>query len=346
MPNRPNERRGFTLIELLVVIAIIAVLIGLLLPAVQKVRAAAQRTGCQNHLKQLGLALANYESNRGALPTAFPASPKPPFDALPAYFHSWSVLAQINPFLEQEAIYNRMNLEVPVYVPPFFAISADNQFAVQQVIRLFLCPSDTVESLGGGYGVPVLGPTNYAACLGSGTTNGAAPFGSPWDADGAFRAKQPIRLADIQDGSSNTVAMSESTLGEGPEAFSGPIPASAQRVYAYVNPGTPLTEASCAAAQFWNKDRRRGFLWATGEIRSGSYNHYLKPNDPNYDCISNAVLPGAQNLTAVGFRAARSLHAGGVNVLYCDGGVRFVADNVSQATWRAMATRSGGEPSE
>src|SRR5262249_22482341 len=156
---------------LLVVIAIIAVLVGLLLPAVQKVRGAAHRVSCQNNLKQLGLALHNFQTARGAFPTAFPASPKSPYDLLPAYFHSWSVLAQVNPYLEQEAISNRMNLDVPVYVPPFFAISPDNQFAVQQVVRLFLCPSDTVSELGGGYGVPVLGPTNYAACVGSGTTN-------------------------------------------------------------------------------------------------------------------------------------------------------------------------------
>lgn len=336
-------RRAFTLIELLVVIAIMAVLMGLLIPAVQKVRAAAQRTECQNHLKQICLAVINYETNRGSLPTAFPGSPKPPHENLPAYFHSWSALAQINPFLEQEVIFNKMNLELPVYLPPLFTISPDNQFAVQQTIRIFLCPSDTIQSLGGGYGLPSLGPTNYAVCLGSGTTGGAAPFGSPWDADGAFRAKAPLRTADIRDGASNTAGVSESTLGEGPESFNGPMPATAQRVYSYVNPGTNLSEAACANSTTWNRERRRGYLWATGEIRSASYNHFFRPNDPTPDCVSNAILPGAQVLTAVGFRAARSLHSGGVNVAFCDGSVRFVNDGISRDTWRALGTRSGGE---
>lgn len=338
-----KRRQAFTLIELLVVIAIIGVLIGLLLPAVQKVREAASRASCQNNLKQLGLAVAHFESARSHFPPAFPATPQSPYDLLPAYFHSWSVLAQINPFLEQETIYNKMNLKIPTYVPPFFNISTENQFAVQQIVRSFLCPSDSIIELKGGYGVPVMGPTNYAVCLGTGTTQGGPPFGSPWDADGMFRAKSPVRAQDVGDGLSFTAMMSESTLGDGPEGFNGPMPASAQRVYAYVNSGTPLTESACTAATRWNVDRRRGFLWATGEIRCASYNHYLKPNDPMPDCVSNVINPGPTNLTASGFRAARSVHSGGVNVLFGDGSARFIGNNIPLATWWAISTRSGGE---
>jgi prepilin-type N-terminal cleavage/methylation domain-containing protein/prepilin-type processing-associated H-X9-DG protein len=333
-------RRAFTLIELLVVIAIIAVLMGLLLPAVQKVRAAAQRLQCQNNLKQLGIALQSYHTNRGSFPTAFPA--RSLAVNIPPYFDSWSVLAQINPYLEQEVIYNRMNLNVSVF-DGSLTVTTDNQFAVQQVIRTFLCPSDVVTSLGGGYGVPVLGPTNYAACIGSGTTNGGAPFGTPWNADGAFRARDPVRIADIKDGTSVTAAMSESTLGDGPESATGSIPASPQRVYAYVPPTSGLSESSCMNAASWNFQRRRGYMWATGEIRSASYNHYLKPNDPSYDCVSLSLVPGPSILTAIGFRAARSVHVGGVNVLFCDGSVQFINDNIAIGTWRAMATRAGGE---
>ncbi len=220
-----RSRQAFTLIELLVVIAIIAVLIGLLLPAVQKVREAAARMSCQNNLHQLGVALHNYEGALGNLPPVFPATPKPPYVGLvPPYFYSWSVLAQLNPFLEQTNIYNRMNLSEPMYTLPTLTITPDNRFAVQQTVKLFLCPSDTMQSVGGGYGVAAFGPVNYCASIGSGATNGGAPYGSPWDADGLFRAAVNGRFAEVTDGLSNTAAFSESLLGTGPTMVAGTTP--------------------------------------------------------------------------------------------------------------------------
>jgi prepilin-type N-terminal cleavage/methylation domain-containing protein/prepilin-type processing-associated H-X9-DG protein len=338
-------RRAFTLIELLVVIAIIAVLIGLLLPAVQKAREAAARAQCLNNLKQLGLAMHNYEGAIGHLPPAFSNTTPSAWSGLPPYFFSWSALAMLNPFLEQTNIYNAMDLTQPIWMPsPPYAISPGNQFAVQQVVKLFLCPSDKMQPVvnPGDYGVPTMGPTNYAVCVGSGTTNGGLPLGSPLNADGMFTAGQGFRITDITDGKSSTAMMSESVLGDGPENAGGPlpnVPHAVQTVYAYTGFGTPLSDAACAGAGLWNVSNRRGYSWATGEMRCASYNHYYTPNANIYDCVTNDLT----TYTSLALRAARSWHTGGVNVLFGDGSVRFVSQSVSLATWRALATRAGGE---
>jgi prepilin-type N-terminal cleavage/methylation domain-containing protein/prepilin-type processing-associated H-X9-DG protein len=337
-----RPRTAFTLIELLVVIAIIAVLIGLLLPAVQKVREAAARVQCQNNLKQLGLAMHNYEGAISHLPPAFRNTVPPVWTGLPAYFFSWSALAELNPFLEQTNIYNRMDLTQPIYMPPNFTISAPNQFAVQQVIKLFLCPSDLMQPVAADYGVPTIGPTNYAVCVGTGTINGGPPFGSPLNSDGMFMAGTGFKITDVTDGSSNTAMMSESLLGAGPTNAGGSMPSApnaVQRVYAYTGFGTPLSDSACAGAGQWNVSDLRGFMWASGEMRCGSYNHYYTPNSKTYDCVTN----DATTFTSFAFRAARSNHTGGVNVLFGDGGVRYVSQSVSLTTWRALATRSGGD---
>jgi prepilin-type N-terminal cleavage/methylation domain-containing protein len=335
------RRLAFTLIELLVVIAIIAVLIGLLLPAVQKVRASASRVRCGNNLKQIGLALQNSEGVLKSLPPAITATVRPPYDmTTPPYFASWGVLAELNPFLEQTAIHNMMDLTLPTYLLPSLNITAENQFACSQTINLFLCPADRMQPVTSGFGVTNLGPTNYAACIGTGTTNGGAPYGSPWDADGVFRAKVRGKMDEIRDGTSQTVAFSESTLGTGAEsAFTKPGPNAT--VFGYV--GGSVDPVKCQNPTIWNYTLRRGYLWATGEIRSGSYNHFETPNPETYDCVANLSTPGEQQLTAVGFRAARSYHPRGVNVLLMDGAVRFVNDGIHPTTWRALATRAGQE---
>jgi prepilin-type processing-associated H-X9-DG protein len=309
---------------------------------VQKVRESAARTQCSNNLKQLGLAMFNYEGAMGTLPPAFPTTVPPAWAGTPAYFFSWSALAQLNPFLEQTNIYNTMDLTQPIYVPPNFNISPANQFAVQQTIKLFLCPSDLMQPVAADYGVPTIGPTNYAVCVGSGATNGGPPLGSPLNSDGMFSAGIGKRFLDITDGTSNTAMMSETLLGQGPTNASGSMPLisnAVQRVYAYTGFGTPLSDAACAGASQWNVSDLRGFMWASGEMRCGSYNHYYTPNAPIYDCVTNDLT----TYTSMALRAARSNHSGGVNVLFGDGGVRYVTRGVSAATWRALGTRSGGE---
>src|SRR5262249_12182226 len=294
----------------------------------------AARVQCQNNLKQIALAMHNYQSVHGRFPPAFRG------DGTPPYFASWSPLAELNPFLEQTAIYNQMDLTLQTYDPTLpFHVTRPNQFAVQQTVKLFLCPSDKMQPVttGPAYGVPVLGPTNYAFCNGTGTNGG-----SPWDADGVFLAKKTMRIADITDGTSNTAMLSESTLGQGTLSATGPPPGPLSTVYGYLS-GQPLGEQACATATLWNVEQLRGFMWASGEIRCASYNHYFPPNAAQADCVTFEVRPGPMRYTALGWRAARSLHQGGVNLALCDGSVRFVANAINQAVWRGLATRAGGE---
>ena len=171
-----KTRRGFTLIELLVVIAIIAILIGLLLPAVQKVREVASRMSCQNNLKQIGLALHNYEGANGKWPALYPGTA--PGSTAFNYKYTWSALAQLNPYLEQTNIYNAMDLKQPMY-DAANQITAQNRFAVVQKVSLFLCPSDRRVPVSSAYGVTDMGPTNYVANHWSGVSGGPAGRSSP-----------------------------------------------------------------------------------------------------------------------------------------------------------------------
>ncbi len=338
-----RKRNAFTLIELLVVIAIIAVLIGLLLPAVQKVREAAARVQCQNNFKQLGLAMHNYEGAAGHLPSAYLGTVPAAYAGYPAYFFSWSALAQLNPYLEQTNIYNKMDLTQPIYDPNNnYNITPANQFAVSQTIKLFLCPSDKMASVDAAYGLSAMGPTNYAVCVGTGAAAGTSP-GSPWNTDGMFEAQTTFRLVDITDGLSSTAMMSESSLGDGPESATGAIPGSPQTVYAYAGFGTMLSDSACASANQWNVEQHRGFTWASGEMRCASYNHYYPPNSATCDCVTNEGATTPTPYESDAFRSARSHHTGGVNLLLGDGSVRFVGNSVSLPTWRALATRSGQE---
>ena len=322
-----KDRLGFTLIELLVVIAIIAILIGMLLPAVQKVREAASRMSCQNNLKQLGLALHHHHDAINSFPYGYQVKQWPGENGtVPAGHFRWSVLAELTPFLEQTNVYKTLDLSYPLYGGPQsnppYSVFPVNRFGVALKVNTFLCPSDRFTQV-----LPDRGPGNYIACAGSGANGGEAT-----NADGVFFVNSRTRIADISDGTTNTVLMSESLLGPGGPDVTDPSQVDVQTMYASLGTTATLSESACQTATTYKTNR--GSTWADGAYPHGLYNHWLPPNVARPDCIRHSNP---------GWRAARSRHAGGVNVLLGDGSVRFVGNGIAPATWRALATRAGGE---
>jgi prepilin-type N-terminal cleavage/methylation domain-containing protein/prepilin-type processing-associated H-X9-DG protein len=348
------RRKAFTLIELLVVIAIIGVLIALLLPAVQAAREAARRAQCTNNLKQLGIALHNYHASTNVFPVGFLYPDNSPttgiFANVPQLHYRWSVLAMMTPYLEQTVIYNALNMDWPIAAGPGGTAGTPawtpfraNTTAMVTVVNSFLCPSDGQGPqvfVAGVYGV-VSAPSNYHFCTGDGSPASANPgdVGVSVAANGAFVIRNPQSAASITDGTSNTVAASEQLLGPGvggttTQSAATPTPDTARAAAISTTP-LPQNVGCNASVSGWRLDK--GYAWWDGDYRSGLYNHYLAPNSRSYDCWQGSPPHNPA------IKAARSRHAGGVNVLFCDGHVAFVKDSVSLVTWRAVSTRSGGE---
>ncbi|WP_442483680.1 DUF1559 family PulG-like putative transporter [Aeoliella sp. SH292] len=342
------SRRGFTLVELLVVIVIIGVLVAILLPAVQSAREAARRTQCLNNLKQLGLALHNYAGAEKRLPPASVAKVYAPEPSHPQTFYRWSALAHLLPYMEKQSVQDALDLSLPLYMPTSgYPISEPNRAGVSLVLSEFLCPSDLSTRV-----KPETGPSNYAVCAGSG-----AGGGTPFDTNGVFYVNSKTTFAHITDGTSHTAAMAEGLLGEdtprsGTSAFQ---PSGTDRNYKFVLSfaGTPdLTDIKCRGTNVYNSttgngNDPRGFAWASGEYRSTMYNHYLPPNSPNYDCVTSVTVdptrPPERLYAAYGWRGARSLHPGGVQVLFADGSARLIDESIELTPWQAMSTRNGEE---
>jgi prepilin-type N-terminal cleavage/methylation domain-containing protein/prepilin-type processing-associated H-X9-DG protein len=315
--TKPN---GFTLIELLVVIAIIAILVGLLLPAVQKVREAAARLKCQNNLKQIALAFHNYHDANSLLPPAY-ISRK---DIPSGNFHRWSSFALVSPYLEQTAIYNNLRLDLSLYSAPpetpGVLLRSEHAPWVVLKIPIFLCPTDVRTEVQPGWAA-----ANYMVNAGDGANGGTAPGTGPIFQDAR------VTLQSITDGTSNTAMLTESIIGRGGTATAITTRQDVQDLFLFIPATTPLTDAACASATVI--DTQRQARWADGAGTTHQYNHYYRPNDLTPDCSSRAGF----------WKTARSRHPGGINLALCDGSVRFVQESIAPATWRALGTRMGGE---
>jgi len=310
---------GFTLIELLVVIAIIAVLIALLLPAVQQAREAARRAQCKNNLKQLGLAIHNYESSHRVFP--------PGRCGYPMVF---SVQAHLLPFAEGSNLYNVLEFDKrPVFTEPMTDPTSKNEIAARMKIPMYLCPSDYGSIPGN-----IFGSTNYVACTGSGRPPIANSIKT---GDGVMFDASSIRFRDVTDGLSNTIAFSEQTLGKGNASLpqGGAAPTNPADVVLELDGATATDDASCVATASGNWSGIRGAKWLNGHFGDTLYNQYYAPNSSQFDC-GNA----SHNY---GLTAARSRHTGGVHLLLCDGSARFASNSVDLTIWHALGTRGGSE---
>jgi prepilin-type N-terminal cleavage/methylation domain-containing protein/prepilin-type processing-associated H-X9-DG protein len=338
--SRPGAQPGFTLIELLVVIAIIAVLVGLLLPAVQKVREAANRAKCMNNLKQISLAALNYESTYGILP---PGQGRPP---LPAndFGSRPSILAIILAYVEQTNKYNQFNFDYDINNTP------QNDAAVTQDIPIYLCPSDPSQNVLQFDGSGPRGRSNYYGNIGGTanqqTTNPAVAgvFNFLLDNNGNVISK--VHIADITDGTSSTAMFGEIKRSKAVpfdySSFSNPTWFQPDLVY-LINPAVwSDTVPNTTVCDNWNDSNNWDVIGYRGEeyYRSlpevNTYAHTLPPNTAHWDCGNGYLFTAAH-------MASRSYHSGGVNIAFCDGSVHFIADSINPVTWLALGTRAGGE---
>lgn len=331
-----RKRFAFTLIELLVVIAIIAILIGLLLPAVQKVRSAAARTTCQNNLKQIGTAVHNYHSAESKLPPSRTGG----LNASQIGIHAYLL-----PYMEQQNIFNMINFSLKWN-------NAANAAAAASVVKSFICPSDPSN-----LNPSTWAKTNYRCNegtqmnyswgalpqtvgeFGGGDASGTNVQGLTPAPNGPFYINSMWTFLDITDGTSNTAAFSERVSGD----FSDAIATYTGDWFNIPNfvlyPSTFDEAVSNCRSLNWNSaptyqgHSNTGAPWIEGAGYTTIYNHVDTPGQ-----MSCAFHPNRYVIPA------NSGHdAGGVNLLLCDGSVRFVPKSISMATWRALGSMNGGD---
>jgi prepilin-type N-terminal cleavage/methylation domain-containing protein/prepilin-type processing-associated H-X9-DG protein len=305
--RRSKVRSGFTLIELLVVIAIIGVLIGLLLPAVQKVRAAANVTVCKNNLKQIGLALHNYHDTTGVFPPGYRSSftsqsdDDGPLGGNVDLGPGWGWAAAILNRLEQDNISNSVDMTVSM-------LTVQSKAMTSTPVKVYLCPSDPGVStflVRDKFGLPLtnVARANYVGMFG---------FGEPTDdtgnGEGMFFNNSRIRIADITDGLSNTFAVGERASTLAMAAWAGAVPN-----------GIVVNQSGVPGS-------------VPGEAGVFTVGH------------TGTVIEGQTPNNGLGYvDDFSSLHTGGVNFLFADGSVHFIANTINPTTWVALGTRAGGD---
>jgi prepilin-type N-terminal cleavage/methylation domain-containing protein len=340
--------RGFTLIELLVSIAIIAVLVAILLPAVQQAREAARGSQCKNNLKQIGIAAHNYHEAFGLFPFGKGAGYVASVPGAAGYAR-WSVHAMLLPYVDQAPLYNSINFSFPpdtpgmagaiaTFMPAYQTPGQVNTIQSQASIASFICPSDRGPAPGW------KGQNNYAGNQGGWLCDrGDSPATAAGDIatsevqQGMFYFLSRVRIGDVTDGLSNTAFFSEKIRGQGTADPRSDL-------YAVTNQNTlDATYQNCNAtntATALPLTSKWGFSWVMGENCCTLYNHVAGPN-----ALSCAGIPFPNNnMTNMAMQVApTSFHTGGVNMIMGDGAVYFLGDNVDMGVFRAMGTRNGNE---
>jgi len=332
-----RTRAAFTLVELLVVIAIIGVMVGLLLPAVQAAREAARRMQCGNHLKQISLAIHNYESSN----RIFPPSAVIRSAAAINSNASWSIHGRILPYLEQGALYSQVDL----------SLAWDNQAVISGLkIPTYACPSDprsdTTRDVSPKLASPLY-PTTYGFNFGTWLV---------WDpvsrqmGDGAFGPNSRIGFRDFTDGTSNTLMVSEvkamQMYGRNePPAGGNAVPAASLNA---VVAKLPTSFAWC---------RPNGHTeWPDGRVHHQGFTTTAGPNAQVVVATASNLCPALSDIDYTSQQegtsdtvptysiiTSRSFHPGIVQSAFIDGSVRATSNSIDLSVWRAMGTRAGGE---
>jgi prepilin-type N-terminal cleavage/methylation domain-containing protein/prepilin-type processing-associated H-X9-DG protein len=325
------RRPAFTLIELLVVIAIIAVLIGLLLPAVQKVREAANRMKCTNNLKQIGLALHNYHDSQGTFPPGYidgnPSQANTPDkDVGPG----WGWAAFLLPYMEQGNLFNQIDFKTGVGI-------GTNTTVSQQALSIHQCPSDGLQNPFPVYDSTFTTPIttvahgNYVGCngweecywnsggVGDPNGNDGLTGGYGTSGNGLFFRNSHARIADVTDGLSNTIIVGERSSNHSPSTWTGAVTGGRCPAWMANQPPTPY--APPPGPPYDNADFDEAFVLAHG----------------NASHLPNADFPIFDSDTFY------SLHVGGANFLFGDGSVHFLGRSINATTYQYLCTIAGGE---